>query len=126
VTKGEPITLANLANGAAVEKFGIELQRVLDNIVDPNTKADAVREVILKVKIKPNDKRELGAVSIETGVKLAGDAPYETTVQFGSVGGKGRAEEFRSTMPLFGKQGGADVIGINRKPQSTGEEGEQV
>ena len=36
----EQISLANLKGGAALELFDFELQNVLENIMDPNTKAE--------------------------------------------------------------------------------------
>lgn len=47
------MTLANLGGGAAVERFQEELQKVITNILDPNTEAQAKRSVVLKVTIKP-------------------------------------------------------------------------
>ena len=47
-TNEEKLTLSNLGNGAAVELFGIELRRVLKDVMDPNTDPKAVREITLK------------------------------------------------------------------------------
>lgn len=77
------ITLANLGGGAAVEKFEDELQRVVENILDPNTEPEAKREVILKVAIKPDKDREFGAISIVASCKLAPASAYNTRAYFG-------------------------------------------
>lgn len=71
-------TLTNLGGGAAAELFQTDLAKVLANIVDPNTKPDARREISLKVSIKPSKDRELCAVAISTAVKLAPAEAFET------------------------------------------------
>ena len=72
-TSDEKLSLANLGGGAAVEKFDTELQKVLDNIADPNTVENAGREVTLKVKIKPKE-RDYAKVQILCGSKPARNA----------------------------------------------------
>lgn len=67
----EGISLANLLDGLAVERFDRELVKVLANIMDPNTPATAKREVVLKVSIKPDQSRDLSAVHIHVASKLA-------------------------------------------------------
>ena len=44
-TAEEKINLSNLGNGAAKELFERELDRVLKDILDPNTEATAQREI---------------------------------------------------------------------------------
>lgn len=117
ITNSEPITLETLGGGAAAEKFEIELQRVLDNIVDPNTKAEAPREVTLKVKITPDEKRSMASITITTSSKLAQDAEFASVCALGSVNGKGVAREFKQNMPLFGAEEGDNVVGIDQHPR---------
>ncbi|MBE7411380.1 MAG: hypothetical protein HS129_04830 [Leptospiraceae bacterium] len=47
------VNLADLHNGAAIELFALEWDRVMDNILDENVSRDSVRELHLKVKLKP-------------------------------------------------------------------------
>jgi hypothetical protein len=54
------VSLQNLGGGAAIELFDLELQKVLENISDENTRPAVVREITLKVKIKPGDDRDYG------------------------------------------------------------------
>lgn len=84
------VSLDSLANGAAVERFDYELQRVLENISDINTRADAMREVTLKVKIKPNDDRSFAMVEIIASSKLAPVKPEATSFHLNGA----RATEF--------------------------------
>ena len=90
----ERISLVNLKDGAAVELFDFELQKVLENIMDPNTRAEAVREVTLKVKIKPDKDRSFGPVEIQASSKIASIAPVATQAFFGMERGEAVAHEY--------------------------------
>jgi hypothetical protein len=87
------VSLANLGNGAAIELFNAELQKVLNNIVDENTRSKDTRKVILEVTIKPTEDRDFGQVSIVAKSKLALIAPYATNFLIGKQRGKGVAQE---------------------------------
>lgn len=89
--EAEKVTLASLRGGAAVEMFDVEMLRVLDNILDPNTTLQ-VRSVTLTVKIKPDANRSVGAVEISCGSKLA--APKPAVSQFYMGKDRGRAVAF--------------------------------
>jgi len=93
-SKKEQISLSNLKDGAAIEIFDYELQKVLKNILDPNTNAEAVREITLKVKIKPDKNRDFGPVSIQGISKLAPAEPIVTQAFFGRAGAKIVAHEY--------------------------------
>jgi hypothetical protein len=69
--KDEKVSLATLLGGVAVERFDDELARVLANIVDPNTPAEAKREVTLKLSLKPDKGRDMGRVEVAVSSKLA-------------------------------------------------------
>ena len=72
ITHGESLTLENIGLGAGVEKFTVALNQVLLNCLDPNTSEKAVREITLKVKIRPlNEMRTEAAVTIDCVPKLA-------------------------------------------------------
>jgi len=77
------LSLITLKGGAAIEMFDFELQKVLDNIMDPNTVAEAVREITLKVKIKPDKDRTFGPIAICPSCKLAPQEPVMSQIFFG-------------------------------------------
>jgi hypothetical protein len=87
------VRLDTLNQGAAVEMFGRELEKVLTNITDPNTSATAVREITIKVTFKPNEDREVGIVGIAAASKLAPFKPVQTMVYIGMRKGKPTAME---------------------------------
>ena len=69
--KFNEMTLANLGEGAAVERFQEELTKVIENILDPNTEAETKRAVVMKVTIKPDKGRVHGRVEVTCEARLA-------------------------------------------------------
>lgn len=92
-TQDEKVTLLNLKGGAAVELFDIELNNVLVNILDPNTKPEAVREIVMKVKIKPDEDRFISQVLIECSSKLSAMSSLSTQFVIDQQGGVIEARE---------------------------------
>jgi hypothetical protein len=84
----ERLSLANLEGGAAVEMFDIALQKVLENIHDINTTADA-REIILKVKVRPMEgNRSIIFYSIDCSSKMSGQETVKGVADMRVEGGK--------------------------------------
>lgn len=79
----QPLSLANLAGGAAIERFDIELARVLENIADPNTSLKP-RKITLEVVIKPDDRREGCDIGVSCAAKLAGLTAFGTHIYINS------------------------------------------
>jgi len=71
-----------------MERIDDAMDKVLENIADVNTKPDGVREITLKIKIKPTNDRSAAAVEISCAPKLAGVAPYPSTLYIGKSGGR--------------------------------------
>lgn len=82
------VSLETLKAGGAVQLFNEELEKVLANIMDPNTEAQAVRSIKLEVKIKPDKDRSGGSVEIIPSSKLAPAVALATRMFFGKKGGK--------------------------------------
>lgn len=89
----EPLSLATLGRGAAIERFDDELQRVLNNVIDPNTDLGA-RKITLTIVLKPNEARDACAVAIGCSAKLGGSKPVGTTVFLGRGKDGAVASEF--------------------------------
>ena len=60
------ITLEKFAGGVLKEKFNTELQKVLDNIADPNTDFKKTRKISLEIVFKANEDRDLAEVDIKS------------------------------------------------------------
>jgi hypothetical protein len=71
----DTMSLATLRAGAVVEQFDEALGRVLENVVDPNTKARAKRTITLKVTLLPDEERELLTIEANVKTSMAPAAP---------------------------------------------------
>ena len=109
-TNKETMTLENIGGGAAVELFGIDLKKVLKDILDVNTDPKAERAITLKVAIKPDENRDLGTISISCKSKLAGTKEFLTKAFFGMEAGKPEAREIERQETLFDRKG--DIASI--------------
>lgn len=95
MSKKEMVTLENLGGGAASEMFQGSLEKVIENIINPNTKPDAARTITLKMKIKPDKKqRTLCVVELSCDEKLAAVMPFETAMFVGMEHGVVAATEY--------------------------------
>jgi len=76
------MSIDGLAGGAAAEKLNIELRKLAENVLDPNTKADAVRTITMTIKIKPNEQRQVGDSEISVKSSLAPSKGIPSTFVF--------------------------------------------
>lgn len=106
----EGLSSGTLAGGAVIEALDYELQRALDNIIDPNTKAEAVRTVTLQIKIKPNDARSKAAVSFIAKSTLQPAQAVDTDVYIFDQ--KGHAVATEAAAPELPKQ--RELPGVTR------------
>jgi hypothetical protein len=116
LTHEEPLKLETLADGAAIERFNDALQVILENILDPNTGTKA-REVNLKIKLKPDDNKDVLQITIECTPKLA---PADTIISNAYLGkdisGKAIAHEIkRAQLPLIGSDNVVPMISKGTK-----------
>lgn len=88
--KKEYVGLDNLGYGAAEELFQEELKKVIKNIADPNTKAEAKRTITLKLTLKPNENRSMCLSEIFCDSTLARSKPFQSQIYVG-VDGQGNA-----------------------------------
>ena len=82
-TKDEEISLVNLAEGAGIELFDLELRKVIANIEDPNNQRKFKREVRLKVVFEPAETGTMVDVKISCETKLAARNVVQTNVIYG-------------------------------------------
>ena len=97
-TNEDPMSLNNLKEGAAVEMFDMELQKVLNDLVDPNKDRLATRSVTLTVTFKPDKHREdITPVYLDCNSKLAKQNSCATSAYIGRSGKTGHAREIMET-----------------------------
>lgn len=87
------VNLNEFAEGALAARFNEELQKVLDNIADPNTEPHKVRTITVQVKIHGDDSRDIVNASVLAKSKLLHAKEVETKImmdadRMGNVVGK--------------------------------------
>jgi hypothetical protein len=65
------VDVTELAGGDMVDKMNDAMREIAANILDPNTKPEAAREIICKVTFVPNAHRDAAAIKIDVSTKLA-------------------------------------------------------
>lgn len=86
----ERISISTLAGGAVQERFEEELQKVLQNIMDPNTDWKKRRKIQLNVEFDPNEEREFSTINCNVKSTLAPQKTVSSGLFIGKDG-KGRA-----------------------------------
>lgn len=75
----EKMTLATMCDGAVQERIERALEKVSENILDPNTDPDKKRSIVVTLSMKPNkDDREDITVEATVSMKLAPDTGLKT------------------------------------------------
>lgn len=77
------IDLNTFAHGALAERFNIEVQRVLENIADPNTEGKKPRKVVITVTFVSNENRRTSDVSVQAKTTLAPAKDIESQLVIG-------------------------------------------
>jgi hypothetical protein len=78
-----PLNIGSIANGAAVELFDKSMKAISDNIADKSTDAEAVREITLTFKMKPDEERRRLIVTTSAKCKLAPVSAHKSTAYTG-------------------------------------------
>lgn len=93
------LDLSAIGEGGLQEKVDKELEKVFDNILDPNTDTKATRKLIITLTMKPDDTRQTVATGMEVKSTLAPQTGVATTVLVGQKDGKVYANELKSSIP---------------------------
>ena len=102
-------SLDDLMDGGVAERFNVELDKVWDNVYDPNTDAHKTREVTLKVKITPNERRDACDFRVSVQSKLAPQVELSQTVMItqrddGSVLATERTDQIPGQIDISGEE----------------------
>ena len=76
----EKKSLIQMARGGFMEIFDAEMTKVLDNILDPNTKATGKRKLTVEFTFAPDDNRQTVGVSFQCKQKLEPINPVVTSL----------------------------------------------
>ncbi|HIT69995.1 MAG TPA: hypothetical protein IAC36_08845 [Candidatus Aphodomonas merdavium] len=81
-------SLSDLMDGSVEERFNAELDKVWQNVFDPNTDPKKTRTLTLKVKIIPNERRDSCDFRVNVTSSLVSYTDMSQTVML-SVGADG-------------------------------------
>lgn len=95
-------SLSDLMDGGVEERFNSALAEVWENVYDPNTDPKKAREVTLKVKIIPNDRRDSCDFRVSVVPKLAPKTDLTQTVML-SLGADGTVTATERTTQIPGQ-----------------------
>lgn len=96
----ERTSILQMAQGAFQERADLEMNRVIDNILDPNTKANAKRKIVMTIELTPDSKRQQIHVSVSAQSKLAPVEPAQTALCFvGDENGEMQVAEMVPQIP---------------------------
>lgn len=117
----EDVTLANLAGGTAVERFNVELQKVLVNIFDPNTDPKVKRKIKLSVTLTPSVDRDYATAQIACESSLAPLESFSMPLYLGrGIDGKPVAKQTHFKQTTFAdlqKETPENITKFERKVQ---------
>jgi hypothetical protein len=82
-------SIVQMARGAIMERIDYEMQKIIDNILDPNTKSTAKRKLQLVVEFQPDDNRQTIAVSSTVKSALCPTNPVSTALFISGEDGDG-------------------------------------
>lgn len=109
----EKIALHTIAGGALEELFERELDKITADILDLNNEATAVREITIKIKVKPDENRNFGSVAITVDSKTGSAKAVGSVFSFGRQGNRAVAAEFEpSQKPMFDQVGPRPVVNM--------------
>lgn len=93
------LDLTAIGEGGLQEKVDKELEKVFDNILDPNTDSKTARKLTITLTMKPDDARQTVSTAMEVKSTLAPQKSVATTILVGQKDGQTFANELKSSVP---------------------------
>lgn len=97
-------SIMSMARGAFGERVDYEMDKVIQNILDPNTKATAKRKITLTIELTPDDERRTIGVSVTAKSTLAATNPVATALYVTSDGNGELVPQVPGQMNMDGTQ----------------------
>lgn len=85
----EPKSILQMARGAFQERVDVEMARVIENIMDSNTKPTQKRKLTLTIELTPDDDRQNILVGFTVKTALAPMVPARTSLWVAGQDGSG-------------------------------------
>jgi len=104
------IDLEQFAGGKLSVQLNKALEKVTENIQDPNTDAQKVRKINVSISFRPNDERNFAATTVETKLSLAPELGATTALSMGRDLRTGEVEAVEIFNQIPGQMNVDDVI----------------
>ena len=104
------INLERFAGGKLSVQLNKALEKVTENIQDPNTDAQKVRKINVSISFRPNDERNFAATTVETKLSLAPELGATTALSMGRDLRTGEVEAVEIFNQIPGQMNVEDVI----------------
>ena len=115
-------SILEMARGAIMERVDIAMPKVIENIMDPNTKATKPRKVTVTLILTPDDSRQMVALDSTVEIKLIPYSPIRTNLYItDAVDGDGyqvleMTPDIPGQMRMFGQEAEPPAIMRLYKP----------
>lgn len=104
------INLEQFAGGKLSVQLNKALEKVTENIQDPNTDAQKVRKINVSISLRPNDERNFVSTTVETKLSLAPELGATTALSMGRDLRTGEVEAIEIFNQIPGQMSINDVI----------------
>ena len=104
------INLEQFAGGKLSVQRNKALEKVTENIQDPNTDAQKVRRINVSISLRPNDERNFVSTTVETKLSLAPELGATTALSMGRDLRTGEVEAIEIFNQIPGQMSVNDVI----------------
>ena len=104
------INLEQFAGGKLSVQLNKALEKVTENIQDPNTDAQKVRKINVSISLRPNDERNFVSTTVETKLSLAPELGATTALSMGRDLRTGEVEAVEIFNQIPGQMNVEDVI----------------
>lgn len=102
--------LEEFAGGKLSVQLNKALEKVTENIQDPNTDAQKVRKINVSISLRPNDERNFVSTTVETKLSLAPELGATTALSMGRDLHAGEVEAVEIFNQIPGQMNVDDVI----------------
>ena len=104
------INLEQFAGGKLSVQLNKALEKITENVQDPNTDAQKVRKINVSLSFRPNDERNFVATTVETKLSLAPELGATTALSMGRDLRTGEVEAIEIFNQIPGQMSVNDVI----------------
>lgn len=104
------INLEQFAGGKLSVQLNKALEKITENVQDPNTDAQKVRKINVSISLRPNDERNFVSTTVETKLSLAPELGATTALSMGRDLRTGEVEAIEIFNQIPGQMSVNDMI----------------